>query len=372
MSFNNVQENSKLSRLTRQAERSIYRGEGLPVTSNMSVSDMLKEADLDWEVLQTPFHCGNDLEYRFYSYRPLITPNGELLGVVSQDWAKKMLTFEQIATMFKSFADSNGLEIERFGALRVETVEDTPIGKETNIKLTVFASAPINSQFDLGDGDITEGKIILSAPFVYGQGYKVSIMADRLICTNGMVRPVALKSKILTHTSQIVLSRLKEMLEGAKNSWADYEAQSRSLARTHLTQLEAMLSLVAQFAKTKANQVLAKSLLEKMLNGTMSESAASNLIWDQLKLDNESKIVQICFSMFCNGTFTGGDTTAAKNTAYGLLQVVTEVYNHEHATKQAASHLNSLWFGTKQTQASSFMDSLSAIARVKQGVSVSV
>lgn len=269
---------------------------------------------------------------------------------------------KDIVTVFNQFCEDSQLNLERIGSIQRISQKEGILGTEKRINLNLFATANLNEQFELNGSDIVTGKLVLNAPFKYGQGYQISVMAIRKVCTNGQHLPVTLKRKILSHVTKFPVQEIMAVLEGAKTLWKQYETQSVSLSNTEVSHVEAVLLLLSQFSRIEKNQQLAKTLLNKIKSSKMELAKAEDLIWDEVNLENESKIVQSCYNMYSHNSFIGAEMASAKNTAWGLLNTVTEFCNHHSVAKNANVQINSLWNGSKQRQTQSFLQSISAFA----------
>jgi hypothetical protein len=121
------------------------------------------------------------------------------------------------------------------------------------------------------------------------------------------------------------------------------------------------LLLVSQFGNKEKNRSLAQSLLSQYQSGAIAIETVKNFVKDIDILD-ESRVVQTCLEMFSNGSFIGGNLQSFYNTAWGLLNTVTEYYNHHLVSKNANTQINSLWLGNKAQSQLNFLQSISGFA----------
>ncbi len=319
--------NQALASKTSATEMSIYHDLGATVTDNMTVTDQLKLIDLNWSPESTPIRYGSFFEHQTSASHALFKPDsGQFMGCVSQDWYSELHSFESILGTFNAFCQESGIKLERVGKLQSTTNQE-------QLKLTLFAVASLGDgdQFELSGNDLVTGKILLTAPYIYGQGYKVGVMSIRKVCSNGLVLPVKIAQKSLAHT-YLSSETMIEVLEAAKSGWGQFITQSQTLAKTAMAKEQALVLLVNQF-------------------GNAGQS-----------LESQPKVVQTCLSLFEESTAKGGDLLSAYNTAWGLLNCVTEYYNHHAVSKNANTQLSSLWLGGKAKQQVSFLESISGFA----------
>jgi hypothetical protein len=159
--------------------------------------------------------------------------------------------------------------------------------------------------------------------------------------------PVRCGQKIISHAGQGTLGNIEKVLQGAKNGWKNLEETSQLLTQTPMTKEEAAVMLIAKFG-------------------------------DSTKPINEQpRVVQTCLEMFSNSSFIGGNMLTAYQTAWGLLNCVTEYYNHHSVSKNPNTQINSLWVGNKAQNQVDFLQSISGFAteaknRQKSPQSVSI
>nr|WP_277881838.1 DUF932 domain-containing protein [Leptolyngbya sp. FACHB-541] len=160
-----------------------------------------------------------------------------------------------------------------------------------------------------------------------GKGHRVDLMTLRNICGNGLTVPVRLNGKVISHVNEWNSDRVTEVLESAKSNFREFETQSEQLAETIITVEEATLHLISAFGDpTKPVQ-------------------------------NQPALIQTCLRLF-QGEAKGASLNSAYNTAWGLLNSVTEYFNWEGKKTQAETQLNSLWMGSKAKRQQQFMQQL--------------
>jgi hypothetical protein len=123
---------------------------------------------------------------------------------------------------------------------------------------------------------------------------------------------------------------LDQQLEAAKTNFRELGKTSQRLAETQMTIEEATMHLINAFG-------------------------------DPLKkVEEQPKVVQTCLNLF-RGQAKGSELLSAYNTAWGLLNSVTEYYNHHARVVDSQSHLNSLWMGGKAQKQQQFMNQLVSV-----------
>jgi hypothetical protein len=210
------------------------------------------------------------------------------------------------------------LKIDRIGCLKS--------GKE----LFAFTKLPI--EIDVKQvGDITETHLMITESHECGRGLQIDLYFNRLVCTNGMTRPVRHRQQVINHVSAYNSDRITGILTRAIATVKEYENVSNRLADVTLTRQEAELHLIKAFG-------------------------------DPDKTPNEQpKIVQTCLKLFL-GEGKGSDLLSAYNTAYGLLESVKEYINwHSPVRGSLETAFSSLCYGNRKQKQDAFLQQLVSV-----------
>ncbi len=304
--------------------RNWYRNLGTPIASGMTIDDQLKAAGLDWTVELSPIGYGDDLSTEEYlaAYR---SDTQEVLSIYGK-WRKSFQN-RQILETFHTFCEQNDLQIDRIGCLKA--------GKE----LFAFTKLPI--EIDVKKvGDITEAHLMITESHECGRGLQIDLYFNRLVCTNGMTRPVRQRQQIINHVSDYnsetrgrasVASRIVGILTHALATVKDYEKTANGLADVVLSQQEAQMHLIKAFGDPNK------------------------------PLEEQPKIVQTCLKLFL-GEGQGSDLLSAYNTAYGLLESVKEYINwHSPVRGSLETAFSSLCYGSRKQKQDAFMQQLVSV-----------
>jgi hypothetical protein len=164
-----------------------------------------------------------------------------------------------------------------------------------------------------------------------GRGLQIDLYFNRLVCTNGMTRPVRQRQQIINHVSEYNSARIAGILTHALATVRDYEKVSNRLADVALTKQEAELHLIKAFGDP--NKPLAE----------------------------QPKIVQTCLKLFL-GEGQGSDLLSAYNTAYGLLESVKEYINwHSPVRGSLETAFSSLCYGSRKQKQDAFIQQLVSV-----------
>ncbi len=259
-----------------------FRSTGIDAEGK-SIDQILSEAKLDWEVKTSHFRYGQNYELRCdpgtaqVSYR---SDTGEFFGLVR---SREIWQNRDVLESFDEICQGMSLKLSVVGSLAN--------GRD------LYAAAYL-SDYDLG-GDRDEKHqtfITLQDSHRTGKGLSIGLFEVRIVCINGLHRPVRSSLKIINHVGELKTSLLQEVVENALNAVNESKEKHEKLANVTLTPDQAVLQLINAFG------------------------IPGNAVEDQ------PKIVQNCLDLF-HGKAKGGNTLAAYNTAYGLLQSVTEHFN---------------------------------------------
>jgi phage/plasmid-like protein (TIGR03299 family) len=286
-----------------------HRDTAVDIQPGMAVDQQLKTAGLDWQVNLSPVFYGDEKQHKAPVIAAYRSDNNAFFDIYTK---RKPWQNAEIVETFNRFCDGANLPISYLGNLDGGRI--------------LYAAAKLPEMIAPAQsvGDLTEGYLLLEDSHLNGRGLSISIYANRLVCTNGMKRPVRLGQKIISHVGQFNPSRVHGILTAARETLQQEQKQMTDLATVTIDKAEATLQLIAAFGE------------------------AGKPVHEQ------PRIVQTCLKLF-NGAGMGSGELSAFNTAYGLLQSVTEYYNH-HAVKRGttAQQFQSLLCGSRAQQMQRF------------------
>jgi phage/plasmid-like protein (TIGR03299 family) len=289
-----------------------HRNTAVNLRPGMTVQEQLQAAGLDWEVHTSGFNYGPKFQFaeeaRQAAYR---SDTGLLLDV----YGPRRLPFQNgdILGTFNRFCEGTNLSLDYLGSL-----------KEGR---TVYAAARLPHEYNVDvrkKGDITEAYLLLTEHHTNGKGLSVCLYLNRLVCTNGMTRMVKDGNRIIHHVGKFNSSTVERYLELAMRSLQKYQATVDKLAEVSMTREEATLHLIKCF-------------------GQAGEP-----------VQEQPRLVQTCLRLF-DGEAKGAEQITAYNTAYGLMEAVSEYFNWKAPAKGTAeTRFNSLLTGARGAQIRKF------------------
>lgn len=285
-----------------------HRGTAI-AAAGLTLDEQLEAAGLNWDVVTSGFRYGNSYQFRETDVKVAFrSDNGMFIDTYSdrQPWQNR-----EILDHFHQFCDASDLAVSHIGSLNN--------GKQ------IYAAAKLPVQIDVANcGDITEYWLLLRDSHLNGQGLQVSLYGNRMVCTNGLHELIRQGSQTIAHLGNFNKERVSGVLEAALATVKNKEAAHNQLAQATLTIEEATLQLISAFGDTT------------------------------LPVDQQPKLVQTAIKLF-QGQAKGADRLSAYNTAYGLLQSVTEYFNW-HAPQRGTNQtqFNSILAGSRGQKMSQF------------------
>lgn len=280
--INYANQNTGTALAESQSEYQWHRGTAVTV-AGLTLDEQLSAAGLNWEVVTSGFRYGDRYQFRETSTQIAFrSDNGMFLDVYThrQPWQNR-----EIIQHFHDFCDESDLD------LQVDCIGSLQDGK------SIFAAAKMPIVTDIKhSGDTTEWWLMLKDSHLNGKGLQVSLYANRMICTNGMHELVRQNNQVIAHLGAFNRERISSVLQAAIDTLRAKEERHENLANTQMSVEEATLQLIAAFGEVGK------------------------------PVDEQPKLIQTALRLF-QGQARGSEYLSVYNTAYGLLQSVTEYFN---------------------------------------------
>ena len=196
-----------------------WHGLGKRVPSDVSPEQMLKAANLDWEVKKIPMSYDYGQGPVLTSTNALIrSSDNKLLTVVNDTW--KPVQNKEAFEFFNDFVVAGDMEMHTAGSLKG--------GK------MVWALAQLKDKFELFGGDLVEGFLLFSNPHEFGRSIDIRFTPTRVVCNNTMTMALSEKTKFavkVNHRSTFNGDQVKDMLGIASDRMQEYKEQARFLGK---------------------------------------------------------------------------------------------------------------------------------------------
>lgn len=197
-----------------------WHGLGKKVPADVSPEQMLKAANLDWEVVRKELYFSDEDGNRFPTKaRALVrSTDNKVLTVVTDNW--NPVQNHEAFEFFNDFVAAGDMQMDTAGSLRD--------GK------MVWALAKIKQSFELFGGDVVEGYLLFSNPHEFGRSIDIRFTPIRVVCNNTITLALAENARNgvrLNHRSKFDGDQVKSMLGIASERLQDYKAQAEFLGK---------------------------------------------------------------------------------------------------------------------------------------------
>jgi hypothetical protein len=152
-----------------------HRGTAIVIQPGMTVEDQLKAAHLDWDVKLSSVFYGPEKEHEAPVFAAYRSDNNAFFDIYTK---RKPWQNAEIVETFNRFCDGANLPMTHVGSLDEGKV--------------IYAAARLPQEIAPAQStnDLTEAYLMLEDSHANGHGLQVWLYLNRLVCTNGMRRPV--------------------------------------------------------------------------------------------------------------------------------------------------------------------------------------
>lgn len=286
-----------------------WHGLGNRLPPKQSIEVWQRSAGMDWAIQETPvrfmadsigslgsIHTFDDQKVLYRS------DTKEALSVVSQRY--QVVQPKEVLEFYRDLTDVSGYTLETAGVLKG--------GKK------FWALAKTGQSATLKGNDQVHGYLLLATSCDGTLATTCTPTTVRVVCNNTLAialngAPQAIK---IGHRSKFDAQAVKQQLGISVSQWDSFMYRMKILAERKVKSHEAM----AYF-----------------LNVVCESGSAA----DTLTHERALKRVQALY----DGHGRGAELDSARNTAWGLLNAVTEFVDHERRARTPENRLDSAWFG---------------------------
>jgi len=286
-----------------------WHHEALKPVVGLTFQQQLEKADLDWEVKTSDIRFGEYFEHctdkASVAYR---ADTGEYIDTYINrvPWQNR-----QILGKFHDFCEAADLKISHLGRLGWDVV----------------AASELPYEYSFNGKDPSKFWLLLRDSHVRGKGLIISCFAERLICANGLRLQLKIGRKVISHVGTLNENVIHDTLAQQIDMIKTKEKLDKALAERPLSPHEAHLLLINQFG------------------------IAGQPIHEQ------PREVQMVLNLY-KGSASGAHLSTSFNTAYGLLQAVTEYYNWHQKGSLGARGFSSVLAGARDAKMNKFQSTL--------------
>ena len=237
------------------------------------------------------------------------------LGVVSDGY--KIVQPGEVLEFFRDLVSGFGFQLETAGALKGGRI--------------YWALARINGEVLVAKGDPMRGYVLLSTSCDGSRKTEAANVSTRVVCANTlrMADGEAGKTRVrVSHRSAFNAESVKDTLGISRQSFENFMAQARMLAKRKVGMPE-----VSKFVL----DLLGKPGVEMYspINGEFTKAA------DEVFAGRAAKAILAKYA----GAGKGAQLESARDTAWGLVNAVTEYVDHDAPARSNDNRLASAWFG---------------------------
>lgn len=287
-----------------------WHGLGNHLESGQSLDVWAKQSGLGWEIKNAPV-CFNtsvnpsninihSFEEKQVLYR---SDTHAPLSVVGQRY--KVVQPREILEFYRDLTEKSGFELETAGVLKG--------GRK------IWALARTGQESVLAGNDVAKGYVLLATACDGTMATTAQFTSVRVVCNNTLAislnqeQGAAVK---VPHSTKFDANAVKNALGISVSSWDEFMYRMKILSERKIKHSEA------------------QQFFQNVFNNPEKASYPSA---------NERSITKVASLYEGNGR--GSQLASSKNTAFGLLNSVTEFIDHERRAKSADYRMESAWFG---------------------------
>jgi len=197
-----------------------WHGLGVKVSNDLTPTQMLKAAGLDWTVDPVELFAEVGSKRLPTGHRALVRSSDQrVIEVITDDW--NPVQNEQAFEFFNDFVAHGDMSMETAGSLKDGKI--------------VWALAKVKESFDLfGGKDRVDAYLHFTNPHQYGQSIDIRFTPIRVVCNNTLTLSLNSKSKNMvkvSHRREFDADQVKEALGIAKQKLAKYKEMAEFLSQ---------------------------------------------------------------------------------------------------------------------------------------------
>lgn len=289
-----------------------WHGLGNRLARRQPIEVWARQAGMDWQIEETPvcFMSGQagslGAIHSFPEQKVLYRSDNKVpLSVVSSRY--QTVQPRAILEFYRDLTEAGGFELETAGVLKE--------GRK------LWALAKTGQQTVLKGNDTVNGYLLLATACDGTLATTCQFTSVRVVCQNTLAIALAdgTGAVKVPHRTQFNAQAVKQQLGIAVSSWDGFMVRMRALSDR----------------KVKPTQ--AHEFFRRLLD--MPTLAAS-----EAKPQPNDRALRAIQALY-DGKGMGADLPSASNTAWGLVNAVTQYADHERRARSADHRLDSAWFG---------------------------
>ena len=301
-----------------------WHGLGRQLTQKQPIEIWQREAGMDWQIQESPVHFKADSVgnlgtiHSFAEQKVLFRSDTKApLSVVSQRY--QVVQPRAVLEFYRDLTERSGYELETAGVLKG--------GRK------LWALARTGQSTALKGNDVVNGYLLLATSCDGTLATTATPTTIRVVCNNTLTIAINGASQAIKvpHSTRFDPRAVKQQLGITVSQWDDFMYRMRTLSARPVKDHEA----------------------KDYLRGVLCEVQNGNP--ERTGLSNERALNKV-LSLY-EGHGRGAQLEAAKGTAWGLLNSVTEYVDHERRARSNEYRMDTAWFGQGATIKQRALDS---------------
>ena len=289
-----------------------WHGLGNQLSPKQPLEVWQQEAGMNWQIQESPVRFMADAVghlgtiHSFPEQKVLYRSDSkEALSVVSKRY--QVVQPREVLEFYRDLTERSGYELETAGVLKG--------GRK------LWALARTGQSAALKGNDVVNGYLLLATSCDGTLATTATPTTVRVVCNNTLSIAVNGASQAIKvpHSTRFNPQVVKQQLGIAVSQWDDFMYRMRMLAERKVQDYEA----------------------KDFLRSVLSEVQTGNP--ERTGLSNERALTKV-LSLY-DGHGRGAELEAAKGTAWGLLNAVTEYVDHERRARCNEYRMDTAWFG---------------------------
>lgn len=303
--------------MAHQVETMAYAGEvpwhglGVPVSNDLTPTQMMEKAGVDWNVREVESFIEFDGKRMPTGQKSLVREtDGRILTNVGENW--NPVQNSEAFDFFAEYVNVGDMEMHTAGSLKDGQI--------------VWALAKVKDSFELFDGDRVDSYLLFSNPHQYGKSIDIRFTPIRVVCNNTLtfaLDSMSDRQVKVGHRTVFEASSVKETLGIATDTMQKYKEVASFLGSKRFTQDTYIEYLNTVFPRTSDKRI--KSGMDKIEQ--MSRNA--KLCYDALEQQPGAEY--------------------AEGSWWQAFNSVTFITDHVQGRNQE-NRLTNSWFGYNQTR----------------------
>lgn len=289
-----------------------WHGLGSALSPKQPLEIWQREAGMDWQIQESPVHFKADAIgnlgtiHSFAEQKVLFRSDTKApLSVVSQRY--QVVQPREVLEFYRDLTERSGYELETAGVLKG--------GRK------LWALARTGQSTALKGNDVVNGYLLLATSCDGTLATTATPTTIRVVCNNTLTIAINGASQAIKvpHSTRFDSRAVKQQLGITVSQWDDFMYRMRTLAARPVKDHEAKAYL--------------RSVLYEVQAGKPEHTGLSN-----------ERALNKVLSLY-EGRGRGAELEAAKGTAWGLLNSVTEYVDHERRARSNEYRMDTAWFG---------------------------